>query len=271
MVLGTLLVLVVLTMLCQRLASMSRRTRECASCTNAMERVYKETMTSVPQMDMDDPLRIPVSEQQKESARSWFASLTNACANSQVDVLLANMRKMPDVVTNMPDKVFWEVASPLHRYAKNDFWNVHRDFQDLDEFDRFVEIGMQAVNCYGSTVLKRHSFPGMLIVLDKSTLRVLTRYRDKFKNEGRRDFEEHAEKHVQTWIARMDADDGFVRARAFHEVDLQWGLVENGQLTRKKIYELVVNVILAGFDRLGYTPKWLGDLNKYCETKEKMN
>ena len=95
--------------------------------------------------------------------------------------------------------------------------------------------------------------------IEIETFRTLKALVEKFRKDGRKDFEAIAQKFLDMWVAHIESRQGFVRRYAHYLLENDLSLIEVG---RRGTREEIINRARKSADALirrGYTPKWLNE------------
>ena len=100
---------------------------------------------------------------------------------------------------------------------------------------------------------------GELGMFDITILKLLQKYRDKFKREGKSEFLPAAERLIAEWIEQIESERGFTREYTRSQKRGLRRLVERGETTEEVLMTNVRIFPLLLKEHCGYTPKWLDE------------
>ena len=209
--------------------------------------------------------RVRISEAESNSVIAIYKAMEDAYAKGQTSVLRLEMARVPDVMTNVYDSVYIEIERPLATLFRKQFLHVPacREFKEVREFERYVEINLLMARFEGEMMIKRGKGTG-LVTLEVGPLRLLTKYKAKYHAEGKADFERAADRFLAELKESIDSEKGFTRWYMWFQVDLQWPHVGEGGWTAQTV-ENFVKEYAKPLINLGHTPKWLHEFDNLQE------
>ena len=218
------------------------------------------------------PVRTPISEAQSNEIAVVFARMAEAYAHGEREAMLACTNELPDVVTNIPDRVFAQLVSPLARPLIYEFANTDgpiphemKDFDDAKAFESYVRINLDVALFIGNMYLKRERYDKCpLEVIDATVLKQLLLYKEKFHAAERYDLEKVADGFIEEWHGQIESESGFTRQVMWFQVDFLWGFYNSGELSLEKLSERAKKYAKP-LIRIGYTPKWLSEFDDLSE------
>lgn len=212
------------------------------------------------------PVRVPLTLEQSNEVASVYGRISFSYERGELAEMLKWINAMPDVVTNMPDRVFAILSQPVSSALLNGFLNPDHmmDFASVKDFDEYVRRGMKLTIFWGNTFLRRGDYEGPVAFIDTSVLRQLLSYKRKFHSEGLSDLEENADIHIDEWCRQIECEMGFTRQFMWYQVDLQWRNYKEGMWTVDQLSEWSKRYA-KGLVQLGYTPKWLSEFDDLSE------
>lgn len=218
------------------------------------------------------PVRTPITEAQSNELAAVFARMAEAYAHGERVAMLACTNELPDVITNIPDRVFAQLVSPLARqllyeFAYTDGRVPHemKDFDDAKAFESYVRINLDVALFIGNMYLKRERYDSCpLGILDAAILEQLLLYKEKFHAAERSDLEKVADGFIAEWHEQIESENGFTRQVMWFQVDLQWEHYNSGAWSLEKLSEWAKKYA-KHLIRLGYTPKWLSEFDDLSE------
>ena len=212
------------------------------------------------------PVRVPLTFEQSNEVVSVYGRISFSYERGELREMRKWINAMPDVVTNMPDRVFAILSQPVSNALLNGFLNPDHmmDFASVKDFDEYVRCGMELTIFWGNTFLRRGDYEGPVAFIDTSVLRQLLSYKRKFHSEGLYDFEENADVHIDEWRRQIECEMGFTRQFMWYQVDLQWRNYKEGTWTVDQLSGWAKRYA-KGLIQLGYTPKWLSEFDDLSE------
>ena len=218
------------------------------------------------------PVRTPITEAQSNEIAVVFARMAEAYAHGEREAMLACTNELPDVVTNIPDRVFAQLVSPLARPLIYEFANTDgpiphemKDFDDAKAFESYVRINLDVALFIGNMYLKRERYDKCpLEVIDATVLKQLLLYKEKFHAAERYDLEKVADGFIEEWHGQIESENGFTRQVMWFQVDFLWGFYNSGEWSLEKLSERAKKYAKP-LIRIGYTPKWLSEFDDLSE------
>ena len=212
------------------------------------------------------PVRVPLTAEQSNEVASAYGRIASSYESGESVEMRKWIDAMPDVVTNMPDRVFAILSQPVSNVLLNGFLDpAHMmDFASADEFDEYVRRGMELTIFWGNTFLRREDYEGPVAIIDASVLRKMLCYKKKFHADGRPDLEDKVDKYINEWEGQIESDKGFTRQFMWFQVDLQWRNYNEGAWTLDQLSDWAKRYA-RGLVQLGYTPKWLSEFDDLSE------
>ena len=218
------------------------------------------------------PVRVPLTQAQSNELAGAFGRMAEAYRRGDRDAMLTCAHRLPDVVTNIPDRAFAQLVSPLARpllyeFAHTDGRMPHelKDFEGVKDFESYVRINLDLAMFLGNMYLKRGRYDNCpLPILDAAVLEQLLLYKHKFRVAERFDMEKVADEYIKEWHGQIESENGFTRQYMWFQVDLQWSTYNKGGMTVEQLSDFVKRYA-RGLVRLGYTPKWLSEYDDLSE------
>ena len=212
------------------------------------------------------PVRIPVTSEQSNMVARVFAEIADAYANGDGNGMRTCMGNLPDVVTNMPDRLFSALSAPVREKLLNGFLNPRciLEFSSDKEFKLYVRNSIDLSVFWGNSYVKRDDMASPVAFIDTSVLRQLLLYKTAFHNSRHIEFEKCVDVFIDEWKCQIDSENGFTRQYMVLQVDLQWGLYNSGNFTLESLSAFVKEKA-NGLIKLGYTPKWLSEFDDLSE------
>ena len=223
---------------------------------------------------LDSPARSPVDETRKAEIKALCNAVCVAYSNCEYGVIAKFEDELPQVLESLPDDDFVQVTAGVYKLLSSELSGKHTTphrFDDLENFSSRANTDIAAMRLYGKVCLRRKAGGDMSCRLEALLLRRLTSYREFFAAEGRTEFVRIADEFVSEWICHIESSQGFSRAEALYwlEYSRRWGQDAHGKqeewavLRNKAIRQgakWLVNV--------GYTPKWIKELEKIENGKD---
>lgn len=212
------------------------------------------------------PVRVPLTSEQSNEVASAYRRIALSFESGESAEMRKWINAMPDVVTNMPDRVFAILSQPVSNILLNGFLDPAHviDFSSVDDFDEYVRRGMELTIFWGNTFLRRGDYEGPVAFIDASMLRQLLLYKRKFHEERLSALEENVDIHIDEWCRQIERDTGFTRQFMWYQVDLQWRNYNEGVWTIDQLSDWAKRYA-RGLIQLGYTPKWLSEFDDLSE------
>ena len=137
------------------------------------------------------PKRIEATPEQSNDVARVFAEILESYKNNDVEGMRTSMKDIPDIVTNMTDKVFAELKSPLCVALQNRFIGLQSplEFADVESLDVYLESNIELTIFLGNIALRRVDFGAMVDIYDWLVLRRLLQYKNKYHDQGDEKFE----------------------------------------------------------------------------------
>jgi len=208
----------------------------------------------------ESPQTVPGLKQTAE-LRSAYDDIVAAYTNEDLLAMYKGMSRLPKI----HDQLQWQAAhgikEPFVRELNASFLRCRslRDFETVDEFDRYVRTGLFASRFYGESEIRRKSFD-LPIGVEYLALDVLQKYCNKYHKEGRREFEKSARRFREYWVARIEAFDGLTRQCARHTWEYNTIFIRAVRPERALTEaqgRALARQAANGLNRCGYRPKWL--------------
>ena len=223
---------------------------------------------------LDSPARSPVDETRKAEIKALCNAVCVAYSNCEYGVIAKFEDELPQVLESLPDNEFAQVTAGVYKLLSNELSGKHTTphrFDDLENFSSRAKTDIAAMRLYGKVCLRRRAGGDISCRLEALLLKRLTSYREFFAAEGRAEFVRIADEFVSEWICHIESSQGFSRAEALYwlEYSRRWGQDAHGKqeewavLRNKAIRQgakWLVNV--------GYTPKWIKELEKIENGKD---
>ena len=211
------------------------------------------------------PQRILVLPDQSNAVAMAFADILKAYGYGDWKSMKAYMDNVPDVVTNMHDKVYLKLRYPLRAALDEYFLNVKSplEFPDVESLDKYLRVNIELVLFLGNMEQRRGDYESGLrydyLVLDQ-----LNRYAKKYQDEGLECFEVCVDSFIEEWHRQIESENGFTRQYMWFQVDLQWPLYYEGSWTLDKL-SAWAKQYASHLIKRGYTPKWLSEFDDLSE------
>ena len=213
------------------------------------------------------PARVPVTSVQSNAVAKAFEGVARAYVEGDGKRMRACMESLPDVVTNMPDKLFTHLVHPISEALCDGFINPRellKDFVSVADFEEYLRNSIDIAVFWGNSYAMREDFASPVEFLDVAVLRKLLIYKERFRNAGRPEMEKCADRFIQQWQNHIESEDGFTRKYMLFQVDLQWCTYKCGDRSLEQLSAFVKGKA-NGLIRLGYTPKWLSEFDDLSE------
>ena len=210
--------------------------------------------------------RTPVTPAISNEIAVVYRQIVEAYNSGDLEKMLLSMRALPDAATNMPDRLFGKLSLPVHDILMGDFLNPNstREFKTVQDFELYAQLNVELSKFWGNVFLKREYYDGPVAFLDRSILRKLVMYKDKFHSENLVDYEKCVDGFIDRWHEQIELPNGFLRQFMWFEVDLQWRRYNEGLMTAEQLSK-EVKEYAKGIIHLGYTPKWLSEFDDLSE------
>ncbi len=201
----------------------------------------------------------PTAAESNELSQA-FLQVVEAYTNGSISTLRRRMAEIPPLATNVGDFAYIEIVRPFLRSLDDEFLSPHgmKNFSSAEEFAESMRLNIEAVRFLGDLALRRGAYSGSLIWLDKSVLRRLMQYRDRFRRENRSDMEARAEEFIAEWETLIESPGGFTRNYMRMQIALQHRHIEEGGWTHEMLFHSVRQFAI-GLLKSGYKPKWLDE------------
>lgn len=223
---------------------------------------------------LDAPSRIPVDGVRKAAIQAMCDTVCIAYSNCEYGVIAKFEDELPQVLERLPDDDFVQVTAGVYKLLSSELSGKHTTphrFDDLENFASRAKTDIASMRLYGKVCLRRRAGGDISCRLEALLLKRLTSYREFFAAEGRAEFVRIADEFVSEWICHIESSQGFSRAEALYwlEYSRRWGQDAHGKqeewavLRNKAIRQgakWLVNV--------GYTPKWIKELEKIENGKD---
>ena len=217
------------------------------------------------------PVRTAVSPAESNEVATAFSCIAEAYRAGDRDAMLSRMKALPDVVTNMPDRLFLELAEPVRSPVLYEFLKTNmrhpegiKDFATVRDFAAYERINLDLTLFFGNLSLRRENYESPLVFLDSAVLSHLLLYKNKFHDGGQTELENAADAFIREWHAQIESENGFTRQVMWFQVDLSYALCDEGILTpaavTARVREFAEDLV-----NLGYTPKWLSEFDDLSE------
>lgn len=211
------------------------------------------------------PQRITVSPDQSNAVAMVFADILKAYGNGDWKSMKVYIGNVPDVVTNMHDKVYLQLRYPLRAALDENFLDVKSllEFPDVESLDKYLRANIELVLFLGNMEQRRGDYESG-VRYDYLVLDQLNRYAKKYQDEGQEHFEACADRFVEEWHRQIESENGFTRQYMWFQVDLQWPLYYDGSWTLDKL-STWAKQYASHLIKRGYTPKWLSEFDDLSE------
>lgn len=231
-------------------------------------------------MSYRDPFLVPPTRRRLEDGRRAvlepiFEELARAYTDCRFEVLCDWAKKLPNMVMDIADGDFREVAKPVLRIVDDlvllDVGKPVSIPLQAEDFVRNMKTECALLRLFGEMRVKRKDLGTVFSLLESARYKRLVRFRDKFGGEGRRDLEACAERLVSEWIEQIESPNGYTRILAEYYLAIEketayMAMIDNDIDWQSCIRGVVVSS--AGFlVRAGYTPKWLSEIERTPEPK----
>ena len=209
-----------------------------------------------------DRTRIDIDEAEQLALKSLFRDIENAYKNYQLEAMEKAMANVSNRIDHIQGQLFMDLHWGMMSFFANYFIHgaLHRRFDSSIEFETFLATHTRAALFMGECYCRRNDYCDSLLEwIEIETFRILKALVEKFRKDGRRDFEATAQKFLDMWVVHIESSQGFVRRYAHYLLENDLSLIEVG---RRGTREEIVNRARKSADALirrGYTPKWLDE------------
>lgn len=231
-------------------------------------------------IDTRNPMLIPPLRRRLEDGRravleSVFEELARAYADGRHEVLRDWAKKLPDMVMDVADGDFREVAKPVSCIV-DDLVLLDKGAQATtpvraEDFMRRMKTECAVLRLYGEMRVKRKDLGTVFCLLESAQYKRLVRFRDKFRGEGDTDLEACAERLVSEWIEQIESPNGYTRILAEYYLAIEKETAYMAMTYNDIDWQGCIRGVVAssaGFlVRAGYTPKWLSEIERTPEPK----
>ena len=209
-----------------------------------------------------NPQRHKCSEREVSEISGFYDKLIWFYSEAKCADMVDLMGSVPVAVNTADESVMKEVNGRLAAMLKKDFGarNKVLDFDDEKAFDEYCKLNLAVVRFLGRVAAKRGICTSDEAIWELVALEKLKLYRDKFEKDGRVEFRDVADWHINHWIAQIESKDGLTRAAAWFQVSLQYGRIYDGGISCEDLLGIGRREA-AGLVRIGYTPKWLDEMH----------
>ena len=212
------------------------------------------------------PKRISITSEQSNMVTKVFASILEAYKRHDVERMNTAMKDVPDIVTNMQDKVFIQLSRPLSDALDEHFLRrqLPMEFSGVDELSAYLRSNLELTLFLGNVALAREDFTKMVDIYDALVLSQLLNYKTLYHEQRAESLEKCVDGFIEIWHRQIESEHGFTRQCMWYQVDAGWTLYHEGFCTLEQLTDRVK----LGADqllRLGYTPKWLSEFDDLSE------
>ena len=206
--------------------------------------------------------RIDVDEAERLALKTVFQNIENAYTNYQIAAISDAMANVSNRIDRVQNQLFRDLHSGLFHFFMEYF--IHgtrrRKFDTSADFERFLVVHMKMAIFLGECYCRRSDyFDAIPMLIEANAFNVLKTCIDRFHKEGRREFEEIAQKSLDMWITHIESEQGFTRRYAHWIYDDTVSLIGIG---RGRTRERAISGARGSAElliRYGYTPKWLDE------------
>ncbi len=209
-----------------------------------------------------DRTRIDIGEAEQLSLKSLFREIENAYKNYQPAAMARAMANVSNRIDHVQGQLFIDLHWGMMSFFADNFIHgaVRRQSATSIDFETFLATHTRAALFMGECYCRRNDYSDSLLEwIEIETFRTLKALVEKFRKDGRRDFEAIAQKFLDMWVAHIESRQGFVRRYAHYLLENDLSLIEVG---RRGTREEIINRARKSADALirrGYTPKWLDE------------
>lgn len=205
--------------------------------------------------------RVEIGETEQQALHTIYHDIENAYTNNQIEVMARAMACVSNRVDYIHDSLYRELTGGI----KDLFWvrflvdNRRRDFDTPAEFESFVKLHLKMAFFLGDCDCKRNNYGlSEMQWIEYSTFEVLKKYVEQFHNEGKKNFEAIAQKYLDSWIAHIESDSGFIRRYAHFSMDMSRIAVQVGWISLP-LARLGAFTGVIPLAKRGYMPKWVDE------------
>lgn len=209
-----------------------------------------------------DRTRIEIEEGEHLALASIFDDVKSAYTNYQVQAMSEAMANVSNRIDQVQNQLFIDLHWGLYCFFMEHF--IHgtrrRKFDTSADFERFLAVHMKMALFLGECYCRRSDYydAGPMLI-EANAFNVLKTCIDSFHRDGKKEFEEIAQKYMGTWIQHIESGQGFTRRYAHWIYDDTMSLIEIG---RGRTRERAISGARGSAElliRYGYTPKWLDE------------
>ena len=209
-----------------------------------------------------DRTRIDIGDAEQLALKSLFRDIENAYKNYQPAAMERAMANVSNRIDHVQGQLFIDLHWSMMSFFADNFIHgaVRRQSATSIDFETFLATHTRAALFMGECYCRRNDYSDSLSEwIEIETFRTLKALVERFRKDGRRDFEAIAQKFLDMWVAHIESRQGFVRRYAHYLLENDLSLIEVG---RRGTREEIINRARKSADALirrGYTPKWLDE------------